>query len=356
MYISRLTLENFRSYAHRQFEFHPGFNLLIGPNGSGKTNVLESIFLLSTGKSFRATKLSQMVLWHQSYASVIASIVKPAATLDLEVQLLVDPLLPRAPAKKRFLENKTAKTRKQLLGQVKTIVFQPDDIRLVSGSPSRRRQFLDTIFLQSDWRYAQAVSQYAKALRHRNELLDQIQVGKSSRTELYFWDQSLIKNAALIFNGRQDFINHANRFFATFPHPEISQLSLSYRPSVLNSAKMETNFNHDLHRGYTQSGPHVDDFVFENTIFSTPDPALSSWGSRGQQRLAVLALKLAEIDYLQHQSHQKPILLLDDIFSELDTDHQQLVINICRNYQTIITSSDPTSHSLLPQSTLINVE
>ncbi|MCL4384129.1 DNA replication and repair protein RecF [Patescibacteria group bacterium] len=353
MYLSSLNLENFRSYTHQSFSFDKGFNLIIGNNGTGKTNILEAIYLLSTGKSFRAAKLSQVVKWGSNYASVVGTLNRNSELVELETQIIADANLPVKSAQKRFLINKNLKTRKNFLGVLKSVVFQPDDIRLVTGSPSRRRQSLDAVFTQSEWRYAQALAQYNKALKHRNELLDLVRIGKSQKAELFYWDQSLIKNAEIIRTYRQQFINHVNQFWAASTHPEIQKLFLEYHQSVITADKLTRNYPSDLDRGYTSCGPHLDDFHFMSHIFTTtPDKSLSAWGSRGQQRLAVLGIKLAEIDFIETRTKEKPILLLDDIFSELDTSHQELVVNICRLYQSIITSADSEVPNL-PQITKI---
>lgn len=355
MYLSCLKLENFRSYDHKIIDFHPGFNLITGKNGSGKTNILESIYLLSTGKSFRSAKLAQLMKWQSTFTTVVGQLQKNNELLEIESQITIDTQIPTQSAQKRFLINKNVKTRKDFLGVLKSVVFQPDDIRLVTGSPTRRREFIDAVFLQSEWRYAQALSQYHKALKHRNELLDLIKAGLSQKSETYYWDQSLVKNAEIIRTTRQLFINHVNEFWSLSPHPEMQKLFLEYHPSTLSPEKLIANYNHDLNRGYTSSGPHLDDFSFQSRIFtSTLDHSLSAWGSRGQQRLAVLGLKLAEINFIESQSKEKPILLLDDIFSELDIDHQQMVVNICRNYQSIITSADENI-PVIPSSKAINL-
>lgn len=340
MLLSSLTLENFRSYSKGHFDFSPHYNLIMGNNGTGKTNILESIYILSTGKSFRASKLGHVISWNQNFTSIQGSVSFELEIKNLEVQCLVDPANSSKSSQKRFFLNQVAKTRRDFLGLLKSVVFQPDDIRLVSGSPSRRREFMDSVFLQTSWRYAQASTQYHKALKHRNELLDLVREGKSQKSEMFYWDQSLIKNSQIIFDDRRQFINHVNQYLSSSPNSEVAKLSLKYQPSLLTQDKLDKNYWYELERGYTQSGPHLDDFSFQSQIFADEDKSLSSWGSRGQQRLAVLGLKLAEIDFIENQSHQRPVLLLDDIFSELDSDHQKLVTDICHRYQTIITTSD----------------
>lgn len=356
MYLKKILLQNFRSYNQKLFEFNPKSNLIIGPNGSGKSNVLESIYLLSSAKSFRSSSISQMIAWNQNLSSVRGKVVKKNQESEVEVQLIRNEESSINSVKRRFLIDKVPKPRKIFLSSLNTVVFNPEDIRLVNGSPSRRRDFLDNIFTQIDWKYNSSLTQYHKALKHRNELLDLIRTNRSSVNELFYWDQSLIKNAAILHDLRLSFFNSANTFFLSSDYPEIKGLSLKYQPSVLTSEKLNQNQNLDIQRGHTQFGPHRDDFIFESLVFSNQDKNLAFWGSRGQQRLAVLAIKLAEIDFLHNFSGSRPVLLLDDIFSELDSDHQKLVTDICRNYQTIITSSDPQTIEIIPDANLINLQ
>jgi DNA replication and repair protein RecF len=349
VHLSKLILENFRSYHRQEFEFDPKINLILGPNGSGKTNILESIYFLSCGKSFRSSSLSQLINWEKPFTSVQGSLDDHR----LEVQLIKDPS--KVSLSRKFIIDQVSTTRPKYLGVLKTVVFEPEDIRLVTGSPTRRRDYLDSVFSTTQWRYAQALSQYHRALKHRNELLDLIREGKSQRSELFYWDQSLIKNADIIHTFRQNFVKSINTFFQTHSFPEIQTLSLNYIPSILTQEKLEKNFPLDLNFGYTQVGIHRDDFSFDNSVFSAPDKNLAFWGSRGQQRLAVLALRLGQINYLEETYFQKPVLLLDDIFSELDPEHRQLVVNICRKYQTIFTSAEETVTEILPDSCKIHL-
>ena len=130
---------------------------------------------------------------------------------------------------------------------------------------------------------------------------------------------------------------------------------MNYHSSVLTEKKLKNNYQFDLRKGYTQLGPHRDDFTFNNNSFSTEDKNLAFWGSRGQQRLAVLAIRLAQINYLEEKYSDRPILLLDDIFSELDPDHQQLVVNVCQKYQTIFTAAEPESIKILKSAKIIKI-
>ena len=356
MYIKKILLENFRSYKKRLFEFDPKINLIVGDNGIGKTNLLESIYFLSAGKSFRASANRQLIHWQTKYASSRAKIINSKKEEnEVEVQLIVNPDITKTTIARKYYVNKVEKTRNKYIGFLRTVIFHPDDIRLVTGSPGRRRDFLDEIFSQSVWQYAQAVSQYKRALKHRNELLDQIRLKKNNPNELFYWNQSLVKNDAIIHDYRKSFVKFANSFFADHPDNEIKTLYLNYHPSLLTQNRLDLDYDKDLACGYTSCGNHRDDFSFDNTIFPDVDKDLSHWGSRGQQRLAVLALRLAQIDYYEKTHQEPPVLLLDDIFSELDENHQQLVSKICHKYQTFITSAVLNTNLILPSAKTFNI-
>lgn len=356
MYLQKLLLQNFRSYDSQLFEFDPKFNLILGPNGSGKTNILESIFFLSSGKSFRSSSQSKLINWNTYFSSVRAKIIDDDNNEnEIEIRISKNPDQSISTVSRKFFIQQVEKPRKKYLGVIKNVVFQPEDIRLVTGSPSRRRDFLDEIFSQTEWRYTSALSQFNKALKHRNELLDQIRLNLASSNDLFYWDQVLIKNSNIIHDFRIKFVKSVNDFFSNHSDSQINTLNLNYHPSVLSEEKLKKNYPLDLHRGYTQAGIHRDDFSFDNNIFPSVDKNLAFWGSRGQQRLAVLALRLGQINFLEQNYQDKPILLLDDIFSELDPEHQQLVSKVCRNYQTIFTSSEPESTKILSQAKIIQL-
>lgn len=272
---------------------------------------------------------------------------------EVEAQLIKNPAT--SSLSRKFFIDKVVKPRNHYLGTIKVVVFEPEDIRLITGSPSRRRDFLDSVFSTIEWRYSSALSQFNRALKHRNELLDLIRNNQAQRSELFYWDQSLVKNSTIIHDYRQKFIDSANNFFKSHSNPEINTISLNYSPSILTTSKLEAQAQAEITQGYTLSGVHRDDFSFRNSIFSVDDPNLAFWGSRGQQRLAVLALRLAQINYLETEYHDRPILLLDDIFSELDLNHRELVGNICQKYQTIFTSAEPETAQLLPDCHIINL-
>jgi len=337
MYISKILLQNFRSYDKKLVEFDKKANLILGKNGSGKSNLLEAIYFLASGKSFRSSSSSQLIKWGEKISSVRAKILDKQGEYEVEVQLWREET---GALKRRFLIDKVIKTRAKYWGKVKIVVFEPEDLRLINGSPGRRRDFFDGIFANTEWRYASALSQYHKALKNRNELLDIIASGKAQKTELFYWNQSLIKNAEIIQSFRFAWVKSANLFFTNHQDKEINKLSIKYQASTINEEKIRQLYPQELAAGHSKCGPHLDDFSINFDDFETEDKNLAFWGSRGQQRMAALALRLAQINYLEEQYNEEPILLLDDIFSELDENHRQIVVDICQKYQTIFTSTE----------------
>lgn len=353
MYLSSLMLKNFRNHLNAKFSFSSNCNIIYGQNGSGKSNILEAIYVLSTGKSFLPHTISELITWENTYSLVSGQIQQLDGPTNLEVQLIREPTLKTSTRK--FLLDTVPKPRSKYLGQFKLVVFQPDDLRLITGSPTRRREYLDQVLSSFSWQYHAASLQYTRALKHRNVLLDLIFNGKASPEQLFIWDQSLIKNGEFIQSQRQKFIAYLNSFFQFNLHLEIQKLSLLYLPSLISNHSLLANRELDIRRGSTSLGPHRDDFLAQSNLFHNLDRALLHWGSRGQQRLAVLAMKLGEIEYLKELHQSNPVLLLDDIFSELDHEHKLLVTNLSENYQTIYTSSDLDIGKILPKAQIINL-
>ncbi len=340
MHLKSLTLKNFRNYDQKTFTLDPKINLVLGDNGVGKSNLLEAIHLLSLGKSFRAQRITQLIRWGQPLASAQGLLEKDNQEFNLEVQITFGEILGKKTPKRRFLKNQVLKTRRHYLGTLKSVIFQPEDIRLVTGSPSRRRDFLDQILSQLDWEYARASSQYRRALTHRNKLLDLVRDHQARPEELLFWDQSLLKNADIILHFRHQFFDFANQFLKDYKK-DFSYLRLHYKPVPLTQKSLDSSLQKDLFRGSTSIGPHRDDFHITDSRIPQDLKDLAAWGSRGQQRLGVLGLRLAQIHFLKEKTNETPLLLLDDIFSELDPDHQHLVLSLIDSHQTIITSADP---------------
>ncbi|MEK7550546.1 MAG: DNA replication and repair protein RecF [Patescibacteria group bacterium] len=325
--IKSLKLEDFRNFDKKKLEFSDGITVIVGPNGVGKTNILEALHLLSTGKSFKAKVESEML----NYGADLARISGECRMQNVEC--IITNGTGNWP-KKRLLINGVPKRLIDFAGNFKIVLFGPWDLDLVTDSPSLRRNFLDSVLSQSDREYRRAVLSYEKGLRQRNRLLFRIREEGINRSQLLFWNQLLIKNGNYITDKRQEFIEFVNAQ---------GKCNLKYDPSQISEARLEQYKDAEIASATTLVGPHRDDFVFLQY-----DKDLASYGSRGQQRMETLWLKLAELKFIEETQLRQgsagqgsPTLLLDDIFSELDHEHRDIVMEISTKQQTIITTADP---------------
>jgi len=326
MILKLIQLENFRSFKKREFKFSFKTCFLLGPNTAGKTNVLEAIYLLASGKSFRASQDTEMIKYESEFSRVKGKIEKD----ELEIILTRGEINGKRTNKKLYKINNTPKRLPDFLGSLRAVLFKPEDINLVLGSPSIRRDYLNLILEQLDWQYRTCLSAYNKGLRQRNKVLSKIREGEAKESQLTFWNQLLIKNGQII--------NQTREIMIIFYNKQFKDTEIIYDKSPITLQRLEKYKQAELALGMTLVGPHRDDFKFlKHKANGRKD--LSLYGSRGEQRLAVLYLKLAELKFVIQKTNQKPILLLDDIFSELDKKNRKLVIKIINDYQTIITNT-----------------
>jgi DNA replication and repair protein RecF len=326
--IEKIRLQNFRNLKDQVVEFGKGVTVIVGPNASGKTNLLESIFLVSTGKSFKANLESELINLDKKFARVKGLV----GDNKLEIILAAD-------KHKKFLINGVAKRQIDFASNLKVVLFGPWDMDLVTSSPSLRRKFLDNVLSLTDREYRRSILSYEKGLRQRNKILWDIRDASRNgmtnslpKDRLLFWDQLLIKNGDYISNLRDEFINFVNE---TKPINK-ENLSIEYDRSVISEGRLENYARQEIASATTLVGPHRDDFIFK-----IGERNLSSFGSRGEQRMAILWLKLAELAFIEKKTNEKPTLLLDDIFSELDEGHREIVFKVSESQQTIITTADP---------------
>ena len=331
--IKRLHITNFRNFGKRSFEFDKGINVISAPNASGKTNILEAVFFLATGKSFKARIESECIKYKENIARIKGDnleIVLTNGFIDIGSSNL------EKAAKKKLTVNGIPKRLIDFAGNIKVVLFAPQDLDLVTGSPTERRKFLDTVLSQTDREYRRAIGSYEKGVRQRNKLLYRVREEGLSRSHLLFWNQLLIKNGNYITASRQNLINFIN---------SIGNCNLKYDYSAISEGSLEQYKNEEVAAAMTLVGPHRDDVIFNKQSSITNNQTLAAYGSRGEQRMAVLYLKLAELSYIEEITKVKPILLLDDIFSELDHMHRKVVVKAIDNHQVIITSAD--EHNLV---------
>jgi DNA replication and repair protein RecF len=350
--------------------------IVIGPNTAGKTNILEAVYLLATGRSFRAGVEREMISHEQEIARVSSKFQisnSKKEGLELEIVLTTGFVQGKQAPYKRYLVNGIGRRKSDFVGNFYAVLFNPQDIELVTDSPGRRRAFLDNVLVQTSKSYARALTEYEKALRRRNKILADLsekranpllrssELDKNRHGQLEYWDKLLVEKGRVITRYREKFVKFLNSSGFAIQDSYVRKKSskntlgkfgVEYRKSEVSEERLEEYAKREAAAGYTLIGPHRDDFGLKlkaqsSKLKSTTqnlkldeDRDISIYGSRGEQRLAVLWLKLGELEYLKEKTGEKPVLLLDDIFSELDHEHRRLVQKIIPDYQTIITAAD----------------
>jgi DNA replication and repair protein RecF len=305
MSLDNLNLVNFRSYGKTKFEF--GLRtVVVGDNGSGKSNLIEAICLIATGRSFRADKDEEMIKYGSNFAFVSGQL-----SLGDEIKVVFG-------ERKMFEVNGVARRMADATGRLKVVMFGPGDMEIVTGSPGVRRRYLDMVISQKDREYHRSLIAYEKGLRQRNKLLDLIRDGQAGRGELIFWDKLVIANGQYLTEKREEYLD---------------SVGFGYDKSIISEERLAQYAVAEVAAGNTLVGPHRDDFVV-----TREGRDVSKFGSRGEQRMAIWWLKQCEIMYLG----DSPVLLLDDIYSELDHKHREEVKELVERYpgQVIMTTAD----------------
>jgi len=348
-----LQLENFRSYKQYVLHLDPQVTILSGPNASGKTTLIEALYLGATGESFRATKVEEMVKFEAEFGRVQIKLRKDqeieinaedetqanGEDVDLEITVTRGVVQGKATSKRLYGVNGIRRRRAGLIGNFYAVVFRPEDMRLIEGSTARRRDFLDRTLSMLFPTYEQSHKNYGQALVRYNKLLQAVRDGEQPFSVLKYWEQLLIQHGQILQKHRTDFIAAINE--VAF----VMKLSCLYKASLITSARIDEYRPRALAAGHTLIGPHKDDiavyFVPSSLPRDSEEKDMALFGSRGQQRLAVLWLKLSELAYIKQTKGQSPLLLLDDIFSELDEDNAQIIINLIQQHQSVISSAHP---------------
>ena len=347
-----LAIRDLRGYAELDVLFAAGPQLVWGPNAAGKTSLLEAIVLLAWGRSHRTSTEGELVRWGRELARIEARVGRSDEPPDqrdvIEVALV---RTGSSGVRKRIRVNGVARRAASLHGVLRTVLFAPEDMLLVAGSPSLRREALDTLASQRSPVYARDLALYGRTLQQRNGLLRRIREEQASRDELRFWDTALVESGAAVREERQRLLADLAAPLAA-AHAEIAPdeaaagaLAVGYAtnaPQHSGESVRETlarrlaeTADKEVWNGSTLVGPHRDDLVFE-----LGGRALASFASRGQQRTAILAFKLAELDLLTALDGRPPLLLLDDVFSELDPDRRaHLVRRITGLPQAFVTTT-----------------
>lgn len=401
MFLSHLSLANYRNYGRLELELPAPVVLIQGDNGQGKSNLLEAIYFLATTRSLRAGSDRELISWETledsiPFARVAGAVSRSRGDLRVEVVIRPEPSERRFAApemaagqsavpipflSKRIKINGVPRRALDLMGQINVVMFTPEDLELVTGSPSVRRRHLDAMNCQVDARYCRALGQYNRVLSQRNHLLKQIREGQQRPETLEFWSDELAKSGSYLVACRRaavaDLSERVKGYFRRLTGSG-KELRVAYRSTVdeaLEDAanpeageggadpleRERTRFldalarhrRREMAQAVTLVGPHRDDM-----LFLADGREMGVYGSRGEQRAVALALKLGEVEFMQAATGERPILLLDDVMSELDPSRRALLLEIIDPAgQTILTATDfqPFSPAFLSRSALFRI-
>ncbi len=370
MYVSHLSLRNFRNYRELELPLQPGTTLFYGPNAAGKTTLLEALYYLATTKSPRSSADRELINWDTTadlgiapFTRLVANVQRRnahGAVSNKDERLLIELVVqrrqdaagtPLPTTQKTIRVNKTARRALDLVGQMRVVLFTPNDIELFKEQPAARRRWLDIMLSQLDGRYVRALSEYQKIVLQRNALLRSWRESRRPRLDealrqLEFWDKQLGVGGSYLLAARHSAVQQLTELAAPI-HREIAgvpqTLTISYKATIPSGPKelflesLQENMSADLDRGQTLLGPHRDDVVCQ-----LDEVNIGDYGSRGQRRSLTLALKLAEAELMRLRTEEAPVLLLDDILSELDAARRAHLLQFIDrpDQQTLMTAAD----------------
>lgn len=334
MWIEKIKINNFRNYKSQEINFNKNINIFYGENAQGKTNIIESIFFGSMGKSFRAKKDLEVIKLNENEAIVEIFFEKKDRDGKIKIEI--------SNKKNVFLNGVKLKKLSQLLGNINIVIFTPDDINILKGGPQNRRKFLDIMISQLKPNYMYNLNLYKKTIEQRNKYLRQIREENKTEKLLDIWDEKLVEYADQIYKYRKYYIEKIKEKIKKI-HSDITEekeeIEINYltccknKEEYLNLLKEKRKI--DIIKGYTTKGIHGDDFnIFIN------NKQLDIYGSQGQYRTAILSLKMSELEIIEDEIGEMPILLLDDFMSELDEKRRNHLLEKIRDIQVIITCTD----------------
>lgn len=404
MHITHLSLSNFRNYGRLELSLPLGPTLLYGNNAQGKTNLLEAIYYLATTRSPHADNDAQLLNWNVAQSEepvavgrLVATIVTAEQEHQLEMRLIQEQKPTPSPNRNFSFRRQALVDRRKvrlmdLLGTMRVVLFLPEDVQLLTGSPANRRRYIDITLCQIDPLYCRTLSNYNKVLEQRNAILRQMAEGQAGRDVLPIYSEKLVELGSAIFRRRAKFLSNISRETQRIHYEALTEgresIRLLYLPRLsAKKSKIAPNGNQkpealsdwlethegqseivserfakllqeslatDLARGATTVGPHRDDWSFQINGRS-----LGSFGSRGQQRSAILALKMGEINWMTAVTGERPILLLDEVVAELDEQRRAALLSyVSETTQTILTATDPGmfTEQFLQSATRMKVE
>lgn len=328
MSLISLKLKHFRNHKNVTFTF-PLTTVIIGRNTVGKTSVLEAIQFLSHGKSFKAEHDEDIISEGSDYANIEAKVEEKEGNTNLKVILAKQ----ESRFSKKFMVNNVARRQVDFTSHFLSVLFTPEDLEIITDSPSMRRNYFNTILSQTDKKYRISIGIYEKALRQRNRMLWLLREGKKyfNDGDFEYWDNILITNGGIVTEARNTLVNYINEHAK-----EVFPFEIFYDKSTITRERLDKYREAERATANTLVGPNRDDFFFR---FQFTEKPISEFGSRGEQRLTIFQMKLIEIDYIRETTDHIPVLLLDDIFSELDNTNIHRVLELLPHQQTIITTT-----------------
>ena len=339
MIITRAQLNNYRSYASCELAPCEGVNVLLGDNGQGKTNVLEALYLCCTGRSHRTRQDRELIRWGEDFASVKVEAQRRDGSHEVEI------LMPAMGRRRIKIAGQEISRSGELMGHVTGVLFSPEDLRTVKDGPAERRRFVDMALSQIKPAYYYALQRYARALKQRNETLKAIAAQPALAATLDAWDEQLATAGAELMRHRRAYVEQLSRT-ASETHRDIAdgreKLEIRYLPSVTMGDDAQSNLEalfgareNDVRRMTTTVGAHRDDVQI---LVEGRD--VRAFGSQGQQRTAALSMRLSELDVMREQLGEWPMLMLDDVMSELDPGRRRQLVSHLKGIQTFITCTD----------------
>ena len=334
MYIKKIKLKNFRNYEEQEINFNKNINIFYGDNAQGKTNILESIFMCATGKSFRSKKDQELIKFNKENSFIEVEYEKIDRQGKIKIEIGDKKLI--------YINGIKAKKLSEILGNVNVVIFSPDDINILKNGPASRRKFLDIMISQLRPLYVYNLNLFLKTLEQRNNYLRQIKFEKKSQELLDIWDEKLADYAHNVYNYRKEFIEKIIEKINLI-HKEITdgkeEIKIKYISDFINKEQfldiLKKSRDIDIIKGYTTKGIHRDDFI----LFIN-DKQVNIYGSQGQHRTAILSLKMSELQIAFDEIGEYPVLLLDDFMSELDKNRIHNFIKKIDDIQVIITCTD----------------
>lgn len=352
MRIKKIQAENFRNLENIKIEFSDGINIIYGNNAQGKTNIIEAIYVFSFGKSFRATKEIELLKFDKEYFLSKIDIIKKDR--DTEMSFGFDKISNKKMIK---INGVIQKKVSDIIGKLNIVVFKPEDIKIVTDSPSIRRKYIDFVISSISKSYLENITKYKKVLEERNNLLKEIKIRNKGSNKLLETDQNLLdvydkllsKLNIDIYNERNKIVNKLNTYIydihlkLTENYTKSEKLHIKYVSNVAEDIeKMYNNLSksriNDINKGYTSLGIHRDDY-----IISINSLDVSIYGSQGQKKSSIISLKLSELKVIEEVIGEKPVLLLDDYMSELDERRRLKFLDIIEDIQIIITTTHKIS-------------